>query len=171
MASLLFESRSPVPALIDPTAGHLCTTSVQSCASEAGFVAGFNYTMVEARSRGSILSFGVFPDEPWSEWCRQQLPVEVRQPGCEPRYDVERAYDEARWGPSCAVRRGVEWTDIACDRLATVERQVCACTADGCRARARLQPVHLRQLSPGILEGALWFAADRAQALVFALDD
>ncbi|MEY2937023.1 MAG: hypothetical protein RL033_7772 [Pseudomonadota bacterium] len=170
-AALLFESRNPVPALIDATGGYLCSTSVESCASEAEFVAGFDYTMVEASSRGSILSFGVFLDEPWNEWCRQQAPVEDRQPGCDPRYGVERAYEEARWGASCAVRRGAEWSDIACDRLATVERQVCACTADGCLARARLQQVHLRLVSPRILEGALWFTADRAQALVFAREE
>lgn len=171
VATLLFESRDPVPSLIDPAAGYLCSTSVQSCASEAEFVAGFDYTMVEARSRGSILSFGVFLDEPWDEWCRQQAPVEDRQPGCEPRYGVERPYEEARWGDSCAVRRGAEWSDIACDRLATVEHGACACTADGCRAGARLQQVHLRLVSPRVLEGALWFATDRAQALVFAREE
>lgn len=166
-ATLRFESASPIPALVDPAAGYLCTSSVASCASAAGFVAGFDYRLVEASSRGSILSFGVFLDEPWNEWCRQQTPVEHGQPGCEPRYAVERAYDEARWAEACAVRRGSEWTPIGCDRLATVERQVCACTADSCRARARLQPVFLRLVQASSLEGALWFTAERAQGLRF----
>lgn len=166
-AALRFDSGSQVPPLLDPAAGYLCTTSLQSCASASGFVAGFDYRLVEPITRGAILSFGLYLDEPWNEWCRQQTPVERSQPGCAPRHDVEPAYDEARWAEECAVRRGDEWTPIRCDRLATVERQVCACTAAGCRARARLQPVHLRLVEPGSLEGALWFSSERAQALRF----
>lgn len=170
-ARLRFDSGSPVPPLVDPAAGYLCTSSVESCASAAGFVAGFDYRLVEPSSRGSVLSFGLFLDEPWDDWCRQQTPVERSQPGCESRYDVERAYDEVTRIDGCAVRRGADWTPIACDRLATVERQVCACTADGCRARARQQPVFLRLVEPGSLEGALWFTAERAQKLRFTRGD
>lgn len=166
-ASLSFDGGSPAPPLLDPAAGYLCTTSVESCASEAGFVAGFAYRLVQPSARGSITSFGLFLDEPWDEWCRQQLPVERTQPGCAPRHEVEPAYDEARWTEGCAVRRGDEWTPLPCDRLATVERQVCACTADGCRARARVLPVHLRLVEQNQLEGALWFTAERAQVLLF----
>jgi hypothetical protein len=167
-ASLRFENGSSAPPVLDAAAGYLCSTSVSSCASEAGFVAGFDYRLAELRARGSILSFGLFLDEPWDEWCRLQTPVERTQPGCEPSYDVERPYAEARWVDGCAVRRGEEWTAMACDRLATVARGVCACTADGCRARARLQPVSVQLVAPGRLEGALWFGADRAQPLSFS---
>lgn len=166
--TLRFESGTPVPPLLDPAAGYLCTSSVESCASAAGFVSGFDYRLAEPRSRGSILSFELFLDEPWDAWCRGQTPVERTRPGCEPSYGVERAYDEARWGDGCAVRRGDEWTDMPCDRLATVERQVCACGPASCRASARVQPVHLRLLDARSLEGALWFSAERAQALLFS---
>ena len=141
---------------------------MESCASPAGFVAGFDYRLVEPSSRGSIASFALFLDEPWDAWCRLQAPVEIVQPGCAPRHAVERPYDEARWADGCAVRRGEEWTPLPCDRLATVEREACACTAEGCRARARLQPVNLRMVGPDSLEGALWFSADRAQILQFS---
>lgn len=167
-ASLRFEDGSSVPPVLDPAAGYLCSTSVPSCTSEAGFVAGFDYRLAELRSRGSILTFSLFLDEPWDAWCRLQTPVERTQPGCEPRYDIERPYDEIRWVEGCAVRRGEEWTAIACDRLATVARGVCACTAEGCVARARLQPVSVQLVAPGRLEGALWFGADRAQPLFFS---
>ncbi len=166
-ATLRFESGADVPALLDPRAGYLCASSVESCASAAGFVAGFDYRLVEVRSHGSALGFALYPDEPWREWCEQQVPSLIQSPGCEPRYDVEPGYDEARWGESCAVRRAGEWQDIACERLATVERGVCTCSAQGCRARARAQPAHVRLVAPDSLEGALWFSADRAQGLLF----
>jgi hypothetical protein len=168
-ASLRFTGEAPMPVSNDPTAGYLCTSTLESCASEAGFVAGFDYRLVDGRSRGSTLSFGLYLDEPWQEWCRLQTPSERRMPGCEPSFDVEPAYDEARWAENdCAVRRGEEWSPMACDRLATIERGVCVCTADGCRAGVRQQPVHLRLMAPGSLEGALWFTAGRAQKMQFS---
>lgn len=170
-SSLRFAGGGPAPPQVDPAAGYLCTTSVESCASAAGFVANFDYHLVEPSWRGSTTSFGLFLDEPWDAWCRQQVPVERIQPGCDPRHDVERAYEEVRWTDGCAVRRGDVWDPMPCDRLATVERQVCACTAEGCRARTRLQLVHLRLTQPDRLEGALWFTADRAQVLLFSRDE
>jgi hypothetical protein len=65
------------------------------------------------------------------------------------------------------VRRGDEWIEIDCDRLATLERHACVCSAAGCRATARLQQVNLRLVAPDALDGALWFEADHAQVLHF----
>jgi hypothetical protein len=133
----------------------------------SGFVPAFEYTPWQVRARGSILSFELYIEQPWNEWCRQQAPVERAIAGCALGYDVEAPYSDVRWGDTCSVQRAGEWGEIDCDRLATVERHPCMCGADGCRASARRLEVSLRLVAPDVLEGALWFAADRAQVLHF----
>jgi hypothetical protein len=168
-ARLSFETGTPVPPLSNPRGGYLCRApSASTCATESGFVPAFGYTLSGVVARGSILSFRVFVEQPWDEWCTLQAPVPREIPGCDPSYHVEAAYSERSWGQTCAVLRGDEWSDIDCDRLATVERQACVCDSVGCRAAARSVEVNLRLLSTDVLEGALWFAADHAQVLHFA---
>jgi hypothetical protein len=167
-ARLHFAAGGPLPALRDGRSGYLChAPGPGTCASESGFVAAFEYPLAGVRARDSILSFQLSLEQPWDEWCRLQAPVAQDLVGCDPFYDVEAAYTEASWGDPCAVRRGDEWFDIDCDRLATVERHACVCSADSCRGAARALEVNLRLVGPDVLEGALWFAADRAQVLHF----
>ena len=167
-AQLRFETGTSVPPLIDPRGGYLChAPGASTCATASGFVAAFGYTLANVAARDSILSFRVFLEQPWSEWCQLQAPVLQEIPGCPPSYDVEAAYTDRSWGDPCAVLRADEWFDIDCDRLATVERHACVCNDAGCRAAARMVEVNLRLVAADALEGALWFAADHAQVLHF----
>jgi hypothetical protein len=167
-AQLHFETGTSVPMLIDPRRGYLChAPGASTCATASGFVAAFSYTLANVAARDSILSFRVFLEQPWSAWCQLQAPVIREIPGCGPSYDVEAAYADRSWGDTCAVLRADEWFDIDCDRLATVERHACVCNDTGCRAAARMVEVNLRLVAAGVLEGALWFAADHAQVLHF----
>jgi hypothetical protein len=167
-AHLHFETGSPAPALLDPRGGYLChAPGASTCATASGFVPAFDYTPWQVTARGSISSFLLYIEQPWNDWCRQQVPVERTIAGCALGYDVEAPYTDLRWGDTCSVLRGPDWVDIDCDRLATVERHPCRCDADGCRASARMVQVNLRLVAPDALEGALWFAADHAQVLHF----
>lgn len=167
-ARLRFEAGSPLPALLDGRGGYLChAPGASSCATESGFLPAFEYQLSGVAARGSILSFLVLLEQPWNEWCELQAPVRQDIVGCDPFYDVEAAYGEVRWADPCGVRRGDEWSDIDCDRLATLERHACVCGADGCRGAARALELNLRLVAPDVLEGALWFAADHAQVLHF----
>lgn len=167
-AQLRFETSVSLPALTDARGGYLCRApSASTCASASGFVPAFGYTLADVAARDSILSFRVFLEQPWNDWCVRQTPVIQEIPGCDPVYDVEAAYADRLWGDTCAVLRGDEWLDIDCDRLATVERHACACTEAGCRAAARALEVNLRLVADDALDGALWFSGDHAQALHF----
>jgi hypothetical protein len=167
-ARLHFETGGPVPALLDARGGYLChAPGAETCVTESGFVGAFDYTPWQVTARGSISSFRLYLEQPWDDWCRQQVPVERTIAGCALGYDVEPSYSDTRWGDTCSVLRGPDWVDIDCDRLATVERHPCMCNADGCRASARMVEVNLRLVAPDTLEGALWFAADHAQVLQF----
>ena len=167
-AHLHFETGAPPPPLLDPRGGYLChAPGTDSCVTESGFVPGFDYTPWSVSARGSILSFRLYLEQPWNDWCQQQAPVQRVIAGCPAGYDVEPAYTDVRWGDTCSVLRGSEWVEIDCDRLATVERRPCMCSVDGCRASARMVDVNLRLVAPDALEGALWFAADHAQVLHF----
>jgi hypothetical protein len=166
-AVLRFEAGgSPLP-LLNPRGGYLCRApGAATCATESGLVGDFDYALTGA-ARGSILSSSLFLEQPWDEWCRAQPPIEQELPGCAPFYDIEAAYSATSWEESCAVQRDDLWFGVDCDRLATLERHPCACDADGCRAAARAQSLNLRLVAPDALEGALWFASDRAQVLHF----
>jgi hypothetical protein len=167
-AHLHFETGSAAPALLDPRGGYLChAPGARTCATESGFVPAVDYTPWQVTARGSIVSFLLYLEQPWNDWCRQQAPVERSIAGCALGYDVEPSYTDARWGDTCSVLRGPERVEIDCDRLATVERHPCRCNADGCRASARRVELSLRLVAPDALEGALWFAADQAQVLHF----
>lgn len=167
-AHLHFETGSPAPALLDPRGGYLChAPGASTCVTTSGFVAAFDYTPWQVTARGSILSFLLYLEQPWNDWCQQQTPVERAIDGCALGYDVEPSYSDTRWGETCSVLRGLDWVEIDCDRLATVERHPCMCNAEGCRASARMVEVNLRLVAPDALEGALWFAADHAQVLQF----
>jgi len=167
-ARLHFEAISPLPPLLDGRGGYLCRApGASTCASESGFVPAFDYPLSSVTARGTILSSRMFLEQPWNEWCQLQAPVEQDTPGCDPSYGVEAPYSDVRWGEPCAVRRADEWFDLDCDRLATLERHACVCNADGCRGAARALELNLRLVAPDALEGALWFAADRAQVLHF----
>jgi hypothetical protein len=167
-AHLHFETGSPAPALLDPRGGYLChAPGASTCVTTSGFVPAFDYTPWQVTARGSILSFLLYLEQPWNDWCQQQRPVELAIAGCALGYDVEPAYSDPLWGDSCSVLRGADRVAIDCDRLATVERRPCMCDAEGCRASARMVEVNLRLVSPDALEGALWFAAEHAQVLHF----
>jgi hypothetical protein len=167
-AHLHFETGSSAPALLDPRSGYLChAPGASTCVTASGFVPAFDYTPWQVRARGSILSFQLYLEQPWNDWCRQQVPVERSIAGCALSYDVEAPYSDVSWGDTCSVRRGPDRVDIDCDRLATVERHPCMCSADGCRASARMVEVSLRLVAPDALDGALWFAGDHAQVLHF----
>jgi hypothetical protein len=167
-AELRFAAGTPLPVLINDGRGYLCRApSASTCTSASGFVSAFAYTLADVAARGSILSFRVFLEQPWNEWCQLQAPISQEIPGCDPFYDVEAAYSEVSWGESCAVLRAEHWFEIDCERLATVERHACVCSDVGCRAAARTLEVNVRLVSADALDGALWFAADRAQVLHF----
>ena len=167
-AHLHFETGSPAPALLDPHGGYLChAPGASTCVTASGFVPAFDYTPWQVTARGSILSFQLYLEQPWNDWCRAQAPVERAIAGCAFAYDVEPPYNDVRWADTCSVLRGADWVDIDCDRLATVERHPCMCDADGRRASARMVEVNLRLAAADTLEGALWFAADHAQVLHF----
>ena len=167
---LRFESpNAPAPAL-DGARGYLCTTpGATSCTPPGGFVPGFEYALTRVSARGSILGFRALLDEPWGGWCALQTPVEQTTPGCPAYYDIEPSYSAASWGEACSVLRAEGRVTIDCGRLATVERRPCICTATGCSAaRSRRLDVYLRLVSPGVLEGALWFERDRALVVQLA---
>jgi hypothetical protein len=167
-AHLHFETGSPAPPLLDPRGGYLChAPGASTCVTASGFVPAFDYTPWQVSARGSILSFLLYLEQPWNDWCQQQAPVERAVAGCALGYDVEPPYTDARWGETCSVLRGPDRVEIDCDRLATVERHPCMCSADGCRASARMVRVNLRLVGPDVLEGAIWFAADHAQVVRF----
>jgi hypothetical protein len=167
-ARLRLEASSPLPPLLDGRGGYLChAPGASTCASESGFVPGFEYPLSGVRARGSIVSFRVFLEQPWDEWCQLQAPLEQDPAGCDPRYAVEAPYSDVRWGEPCAARRGEDWFDLDCDRLATLEHHACVCSADGCRGADRALQLNLRLVAPDTLAGALWFAPDRAQVLHF----
>jgi len=169
IGQLLLESASAPATAFDAALGYLCSApSATTCTTPSGFVPGFEYTLARVSARDSILSFRALLDQPWDGWCALQTPVEELVPGCDPYYDIEPSYLFASWGEACSVRRGNEWNEIDCSRLATVERRPCACTAQTCRAaRGRRLDAHLRLVAPGVLEGALWFDGDSALALQF----
>jgi hypothetical protein len=167
--TLHFESpRAPAPAR-DGAGGYLCSApSAATCTPSSGFVPGFEYALARVSARDSILSFRALLDEPWDGWCALQTPLEQTVPGCPVHYDIEPVYVDASWGETCSVLRAEGRVEIDCDRLATVERRPCSCTALGCRAaRSRQLDAHLRLVAPGVLEGALWFDRDRALVLQF----
>ena len=166
---LLLEGASAPATALDAAHGYLCSApSATTCTTPSGFVPGFEYALARVSARDSILSFRALLDQPWDAWCALQTPVEETVPGCDPYYDIEPSYLFASWGEACSVRRGNEWNEIDCSRLATVERRPCACTAQTCRAaRGRRLDAHLRLVAPGVLEGALWFDGDSALALQF----
>lgn len=167
---LRFEGRAPLPALNGGSGGYLCGASgPRTCSSASGFVASFDYTLQSLSARGSVLSFQLQLDQPWAAWCELQTPVLEPRAGCAPRYAVEAEYDDPEFGDSCSVRRDGASEPIDCVRLATLERQPCACSERQCAASAqRSLEVSLRQVSPDRLEGALWF--DTARALVVHFD-
>jgi hypothetical protein len=167
-AQLRFETSIALPTLTDARGGYLCRApSTSTCATASGFVPAFAYTLADVAARDSILSFRVFLEQPWNEWCTLQPPVIQEIPGCDPFYDVEAAYSDHLWGDTCSVLRAGEWFDIDCDRLATVEWHACVCSESGCRAAARALEVNLRLVGADALDGALWFSGDHAQALHF----
>jgi len=169
MGRLRLESASPPAAALDGAHGYLCSPpSATTCTTPSGFVPGFEYALARVSARDSILSFRALLDQPWDGWCALQTPVEEIVPGCDPRYDIEPSYLLASWGETCSVMRGNGWNEIDCNRLATVERRPCACTAQACRAaRGRRLDAHLRLVAPGVLEGALWFDGDSALVVQF----
>jgi hypothetical protein len=167
---LRFGSASaPAPA-VDAARGYLCSApGASTCTPPGGFVPGFEYALSSVSARGSILSFRALLDQPWDGWCALQTPLEQTTSGCPTYYDIEPSYLSPVFGETCSVLGAQGRVEIDCDRLATVERRPCACTASGCSAaRSRQLDVYLRLIAPGVLEGALWF--ERERALVVRLD-
>jgi hypothetical protein len=158
-----------LPPLLEAAGGYLCSAPGPStCTSTSGFIAGFEYSLLDLSARDSILSFRVELDQPWQGWCGLQLPVLEPRVGCAPHYGVEAPYDNASWGDTCSVTRSGGEEPIDCARLATLERNPCACTRERCEAsHERSLTVNLRLVSPDHLEGALWFDSEHALALHF----
>jgi hypothetical protein len=170
IGSLQLESTLALPTLVDGTGGYLCSAPGPStCTSASGFIAGFDYSLLLLSARDSILSFRVDIDQPWQAWCELQVPIVQPRAGCMPRYGVEAPYSAAASGETCSVTRASGPEAIDCARLATVERNPCACTRERCEfSRERGLTVNLRLVSPDRLEGALWFDSEHALVLRFA---
>lgn len=153
--SLVFgEPAAPLPAATDPKASY--PPDVDYRTAEQRGIAGFAYTLLDAKITGSRLQFRLTFAEPWQSWCELQTPYQDDNQragyNCLPNEGVRAlSSDDCELtgpGPSLAI-------SCAQANLCNLTN-VCQCNAERCMAAFDL-------LSPN---GDFQLDADQAQGML-----
>jgi hypothetical protein len=156
----------------DSDEGYLCTEDASGvvCGSESGFVAGFSYSILAARSLDDVLTFSVATADPWARWCAEHEPVSWADPAqaCGLAFGV-LPQAQSVYSPMACARVSFEGAEeIDCTLMYALD--YCECARDACFARVdRRADMALALSRDGTtLSGSLWYE-DQTDAASIAL--